>query len=155
MPRRAWNEPAQLRSSDEIRRPLGNLSRNQIHSPNINEPSLDALIANQAIPRALPSGQRGPDDWFNKSAFTNPPATALGNAGVGVIEGPGWDNWNVALRKVFKLGENSARTLRFTAATVNTFNHVNLDNPNVSTNNHSIRPIGSSQPARHLQLCLT
>ena len=50
------------------------------------------------------------------------------------------------------LGENSARTLRFTADTFNTFNHVNLDNPNVSTNSSSIGTIGSSQPAARATL---
>jgi hypothetical protein len=103
---------------------------------------------------ALPSDQRGPDHWFNTAAFTNPPATALGNAGIGTIEGPGWNNWNVALRKVFKLGENPARTLRFTADTFNTFNHVNFDAPNVSTNSSSIGTISSSQPARNIQFGL-
>ena len=28
--------------------------------------------------------------WFNKAAFANAPAAAEGNAGVGIIEGPGW-----------------------------------------------------------------
>jgi hypothetical protein len=105
-------------------------------------------------PVALPSDQRSADHWFNTAAFANPPATALGNAGVGIILGPGWENWNMTLRKVFSLGENRARNLTFTADTFNTFNHVNLDAPNVSTNSTAIGTISSAEPARNIQFGL-
>ena len=62
----------------------------------------------------LPANQRGPDLWFNAKAFANPPNVALGNAGVGIIRGPGWEVWNASLRKVFRIkltnaGERSSR----------------------------------------------
>jgi hypothetical protein len=98
---------------------------------------------------ALPSDQRGPNHWFNTAAFANPPATALGNAGVGIIEGPGWANWDVSLRKVFLLREGW--NLRFQADVFNLANRPNFDAPNVSTNNTAIGTISSSQPARNIQ----
>jgi hypothetical protein len=101
------------------------------------------------LPVALPSDRRGADLWFNTKAFANPPAAALGNAGVGVIEGPGWDVWNLSLRKVFQIHEQWR--LQFTADAFNAFNHVNFDNPNVSTTSGSFGAITSSQPARQIQ----
>jgi hypothetical protein len=100
-------------------------------------------------PVALPSDKRGPDHWFNTAAFTNAPATALGNAGVGIIQGPGWANWDLSLRKVFRIREGG--TLRFTAESFNAFNHVNFNAPNTTTSSTSFGTISSSQPARNVQ----
>jgi hypothetical protein len=101
------------------------------------------------LPVALPSDQRGPDLWFNTKAFVNPPGTGLGNAGVGTIQGPGWDVWNLSLRKVFKIREQWR--LQFTADAFNAFNHVNFDNPQIAVNNGAYGTITSSQPARQIQ----
>jgi hypothetical protein len=100
-------------------------------------------------PVSLPGDQRGPDKWFNTAAFANAPATALGNAGIGTIIGPGWNNWNLSLRKVFKLGER--KNLRFTADAFNAFNHVNFNAPNTTTSSTSFGTISGSQPARNIQ----
>jgi hypothetical protein len=75
----------------------------------------------------LPSDQRGPDHWFNTATFANAPATALGNAGVGIIQGPGWESFDLSVRKVFKVRESW--TLRFTADAFNAPNHVNFNTP--------------------------
>jgi hypothetical protein len=88
--------------------------------------------------------------WFNTAAFTNAPTTALGNAGVGVIEGPGWQIWNVSLRKVFRVREGWS--LRFQADAFNMMNHPNFGNPNVSTSGGgSYGTITGSQPGRNIQ----
>ncbi len=92
----------------------------------------------------------GPNEWFNTAAFTNAPVAALGNAGVGVIEGPDWVQCDVSLRKVFKIREGW--TLRFTADAINAPNHTNFDNPNVSTSGGtSYGTISSAEPPRNLQ----
>jgi hypothetical protein len=101
---------------------------------------------------ALPSDQRGPDHWFNTAAFANAPATALGNAGVGIIPSPGWENWDLTLRKIFKIHDRFS--LRFTADSFNVFNHVNFDAPNVTTSSASFGTISTSQPARNIQFGL-
>jgi hypothetical protein len=99
---------------------------------------------------ALPSDKRSVDHWFNTAAFTNAPTAALGNAGVGVIEGPGWQSWNVALRKVFRVREGWS--LRFTADAINLMNHPNFGNPSVSTSGGAAYgTITSSQPGRNIQ----
>lgn len=65
---------------------------------------------------ALSSDLRCVDHWFNTTAFTNAPTDAIGNAGVGVIQGPGWRNWDLSLRKVFRIREGWS--LRFQADAV-------------------------------------
>jgi hypothetical protein len=97
----------------------------------------------------LPSDQRSADHWFNTAAFANAPATALGNAGVGTIPGPGWANWDVSLRKVFNIHESWK--FRFQADAFNVANHVNLNAPNVTTSSTSFGTISGSQPARQIQ----
>jgi hypothetical protein len=100
-------------------------------------------------PVALPSGQRGVNKWFNTAAFANAPSAALGNAGVGIIEGPSWQVWDVSLRKVFKIHEGW--NLRFQADSFNLLNHPNFNNPDVTTSNSSFGSITGSQPARNIQ----
>ena len=93
---------------------------------------------------------RNQNDWFNTAAFTNAPVAALGNAGVGVIEGPDWVQCDISLRKVFTIREGW--TLRFTADAINAPNHTNFDNPNVSTSGgSSYGTITSAEPPRNLQ----
>jgi hypothetical protein len=87
--------------------------------------------------------------WFTTAAFANSPAAALGNAGVGIIEGPGWQNWDISLRKVFTIREGWS--LRIQADTFNLANHPNFGNPDVGTTSSTFGAISSSQPARNIQ----
>jgi hypothetical protein len=100
-------------------------------------------------PVDLPSDVRGVNKWFNTKAFTSAPGAALGNAGVGIIEGPGWQVWDISLRKVFKINEQWA--VRFQADAFDLFNHPNFNNPAVTTSNSDFGTITSSQPARNIQ----
>lgn len=93
---------------------------------------------------------RTQNQWFNTAAFTNAPVAALGNAGVGVIEGPDWVQCDISLRKVFRIRERWM--LRFTADAINAPNHTNFDNPNVSTSGGTAYgTISSAEPPRNLQ----
>jgi hypothetical protein len=103
-------------------------------------------------PVALPSDQRGPDHWFNTAAFSNAPPLEIGNAGVGIIQAPGWENWDLSLRKVFRIRERW--DMRFTADSFNVLNHVNFDDPNVTSSSASFGTISTSQPARNIQFGL-
>ncbi len=85
----------------------------------------------------LPTDQRTTARWFDASAFAVPPAGAgrFGNSGVGVLEGPGTNAFNLGLYKNFRLGENSR--LQLQGAATNAFNHPNFRNPssNISAPN--------------------
>ena len=68
---------------------------------------------------------------------------------MGIIEGPGWQNWDISLRKVFTIREGWA--LRIQADTFNLANHPNFNNPDVNTVNSTFGAISGSQPARNIQ----
>ncbi|MBI3473255.1 MAG: TonB-dependent receptor [Candidatus Solibacter usitatus] len=53
--------------------------------------------------------------------FTAPQRGMFGNAGVGVLTGPGVNNWDISLYRQFRLAERRTAQLRF--ETYNTFNH--------------------------------
>ena len=96
----------------------------------------------------LSSGQ-GPNHWFNTAAFKTPSASALGNAGVGNILGPGLALWDVSLRKVFKIRESW--NVRFTADSFNALNHPNFRGLDVTTSDSAFGTVSGSGPARNIQ----
>jgi hypothetical protein len=70
-----------------------------------------------------------PDAAFDKTYFsTNPPTGRVGTSGRNQYYGPGLQNWNFAVAKVFPLGTERVR-LRFRADFFNLFNHTNFLNP--------------------------
>jgi hypothetical protein len=79
----------------------------------------------------LPSSERGPNEWFNKNAFADPPAT-YGNSGRNIIVGPGYANTDFSLFKTFSIKERS--TLEFRVEYFNIFNRVNFMNPTSAAN---------------------
>jgi len=97
---------------------------------------------------ALPSDQRGPNQWFNTAVFAAPPSTGVGNAGIGIVQGPGWETWDLTLRKEFIATERLK--IKFRTDAFNALNHVNLNNPNVTIGN-GFGTINSDQPPRQIQ----
>lgn len=67
--------------------------------------------------------------YFNLAAFAPTPAGAgrFGNAGVGILEGPGTATINLGLAKVFNVGERCK--FRVEATFTNVLNHVNFAPP--------------------------
>jgi len=74
--------------------------------------------------------------WVNKAAFCTASAaqisggTGFGNAGPGIVLGPGQNNWDVSLSKSTKVGvlnENAA--VEFRAEFFNAFNHPQFSSP--------------------------
>ena len=97
----------------------------------------------------LPTDQRGANHWFNTAAFQTASSTALGNAGSGIIVGPGLYLWDASARKEFKLGET--RRLQFRADAFNFMNHVNFRSLQVTTSSSNFGTLTGSGPARNLQ----
>ncbi len=103
--------------------------------------------------------------WVNPGAFTCPgtpgwtigsactigdnPATDLapigrfGNAGVGIVTGPGTVNLNTALGKAFAINERVK--LKIEASFTNLFNHVNLSDPVLAIDNPSFGQITAAR----------
>jgi hypothetical protein len=59
--------------------------------------------------------------WFNPSAFAVPPAGTFGNLGRNAIIGPGTNNWDVSLQKLFRIRERT--TIEFRAEIYNAPHH--------------------------------
>jgi len=68
-------------------------------------------------------------NYFNPAAFVQTPATAgrFGNAGVGILEGPGTEAVSLGLGKVFSAGEKVK--VRFETTFTNVLNHTNFAPP--------------------------
>jgi hypothetical protein len=68
-------------------------------------------------------------NYFNAAAFVQTPATAgrFGNAGVGILQGPGTEAVSLGLGKVFSAGEHMK--VRFETTFTNVLNHTNFAPP--------------------------
>jgi hypothetical protein len=81
---------------------------------------------------SLHQDNSNPDAAFDKTYFSNltvnPNPGHLGNSGRNQYYGPGLQNWNFAVAKVFPLGTERVH-LRFRADFFNLFNHTNFANP--------------------------
>jgi hypothetical protein len=67
------------------------------------------------------------NQWFDPTVFTTPAAGKWGNAGRGIIEGPGFVLFNAGLQKTVRLERFGA--LEIVASFTNAVNHVNLGEP--------------------------
>ena len=96
-----------------------NLGSDRISRPNlVGEPE-------------LPASQRTVERWFNTDAFTvpSPAPQAFGNAGVGIMRGPGLANFDFSIAKNVRLDEN--RYFQFRTELFNAFNHANFGPPDI------------------------
>ena len=98
----------------------------------------------------LPSGQRSITHWFNTAAFQAPAEATYGNCGIGVIYGPGSQDWDLSLFKTTHIGDRAALQLRFEG--FNTFNHPNFGSPDTTVGDTTFGVINSALPGREIQL---
>ena len=103
-------------------------------------------------------------NYINPLCFAAPPvfsaddptALGFGNSGVGILDGPGQHNWDVALLKKFKLGwPREGAALEFRTEFFNTFNHPVFNGPNLSPTSSAFGTIsGVYNLERHIQMAL-
>jgi len=89
---------------------------------NTNTTTLRPNVVIAPIPMPRTAGM-----WFNPSAFAAPAGGQWGNAGRGILEGPGYVLWNTGLHKSVRLERMGA--IQFQASFQNVLNHVNLGEP--------------------------
>jgi hypothetical protein len=90
--------------------------------------------------------------YFNTAAFVVNDLGQFGNAGRGLVYGPGEFNVDLSLRKSFRVRESHFLQFRWEA--FNAFNSVNLGNPNTTMVNAGFGRITSAGDARIMQLSL-
>jgi hypothetical protein len=92
-------------------------------------------------------------DYINASCFTtpavfgadDPAALGFGNAGVGIITGPGQNNWDLALLKKFRFSSNREDFgLEFRTEFFNAFNHAQFDDPDIAFGGPTFGQISST-----------
>ena len=91
----------------------------------------------------------GPDQWFSTSAFSMPAFGTFGNAGRNIIEGPGYQNVNLALLKQLRLRGRTSLQLR--AEAFNLLNRTNFDLPDNFYGSPTFGQILSAGSPRHIQ----
>jgi hypothetical protein len=103
----------------------------------------------------LPDSQRTVGRWFNTGAFQssfNPAPQAFGNAGVGIMRGPGYVNFDFTFAKNFHITER-IRT-QFRTEFFNAFNRANFGPPNIARESSGFGQILSASNARIIQFGL-
>ena len=73
-------------------------------------------------------GPKTVDQWFNKAAFSAVPSGTFGNEERNRLYGPGFQNMDLSVQRLIKLGQRVAATLRWDI--FNVFNTVNFGIPN-------------------------
>jgi hypothetical protein len=125
-----------------------NTSTALINAPgNASRPN---LVGPVVYPRQYGPGRK----FFSPSAFVNPAQNTLGNAGRGVIRGPGVRELNASLFRDFSVREGTVLTLRFESFNVSNTPYYN--NPNVSFTSAQFGEINTAQATqRQVQLGVT
>ena len=102
----------------------------------------------------LPESQRTLSRWFNTNAFAafNPAPQAFGTAGVGIMRGPGFANFDFTLAKNFQLSER--RSFQFRTELFNAFNRANFGPPNIARDSSGFGQILTAGNARIIQFGL-
>ena len=90
------------------------------------------------------------EKWFDTAAFVFPAYGTFGNSGRNTVEGPGYQNVNLALMKRLPLGGRSRLQLRLEA--FNLFNHTNFNQPDNFLGSPTFGQILSAQSPRRFQL---
>jgi hypothetical protein len=107
----------------------------------IADPKLDHSSTDEKIRR-----------FFNTDAFVRAPLYAYGNAGVGIVEGPGLHLWDLSLFKEFLIKERVR--MQFRTEFFNAFNHANFDNPGTTFGTANFGVIGGAGEGRDIQFGL-
>jgi hypothetical protein len=102
----------------------------------------------------LPASQRTIQRWFNTDAFAafNPAPQAFGNAGVGIMRGPGYANFDFTLAKDFRVSDR--RRFQFRTEIFNAFNRANFGPPSIQRESSGFGQILSAGNARIVQFGL-
>lgn len=126
--------------------------------------SLDGTAdGSQQHPTALSNPKRSHDSnqskvggWFNPASFDLPKIGTYGNAGKGLIAGPTFVNWDLAILRDFRLGGflSEEGRLQFRAEFFNLFNNTNFGNPDTLLLSDRFGKISGSGPGREIQFGL-
>ena len=90
-----------------------------------------------------------PKQWFNTAAFAMPAFGSFGNAGRNILDGPGYQNVNLALLKRISL--RGRTSLQLSAEAFNLLNRANFDLPDNFFGSPTFGQVLSAGAPRHIQ----
>ena len=120
-------------------------------TPGISLPTA-GLASRPDASGALVAGPKTKDQWFNTAAFTAPVYGKYGNAGVGLLRGPGFFIWDSSVAKQFPIREPVK--LSFTAEFFNFLNHTNWSGVSTGLGSGTYGRVTSARDPRKIQLSL-
>ena len=93
------------------------------------------------------------NNYFAGYTFTTPPASApFGNAGRDAFRAPGFEQWDLAANKSFRIREGIA--LQFRSEFFNVLNHTNFGIPNTRQHQRGFRTDQDYVSRRQIQFAL-
>jgi hypothetical protein len=100
----------------------------------------------------LPGGGQLIAKWFNTAAFVIPSPQAYGNAGRNILFGPGLQNFDLGVSRIFPWGRSETTRVQVRAEFFNALNHANFSLPVNSIDSPAFGSITSAAPGREIQL---
>ena len=92
------------------------------------------------------------DEWFNTAAFARPAYGYFGNAGPGILTGPGVLNFDMGLYKDFRFTERAQ--LQFRSEFFNVFNHTNFAGVSTAVGAGNFGKVTSARDPRIMEFSL-
>jgi hypothetical protein len=102
----------------------------------------------------LSGSERTLNRWFDTSVFSLPAQYTIGNAGRGLIQGPGVINFDVNIAKRFRLPWREGMHIEYRAEFYNFFNTPQFADPNTVTGTANFGRITGSRNERQGQMAL-
>ena len=93
-----------------------------------------------------------PQKWFNTACFASPPGPPIyrrGDAGRNILRGDFYKNFDTAVYKNFRLGDQKRLEMRFEG--FNVFNQHSFGFPNATVNSPAYGTVTTASPGRILQ----
>ena len=90
--------------------------------------------------------------WIDTACFARPAAGYFGNSGTNILTGPGVNNWDIGVAKLFPLRESMR--LQFRVEFFNAWNHTQFLNPDSTLSDTNFGRITTARPAREVQFGL-
>ena len=126
-------------------------------------PSLSGDISNTGAsvrPNMIGDPNSGPktsSQFWNPAAFAIPASGTFGNAGAGILTGPGMRTFDFSLTKNFPFGRDEKRRVQFRGEIFNLFNHPVWGVPGTSVNGPTFGQVSGTlvnTTSRQIQLAL-
>ena len=93
--------------------------------------------------------------WFDTSCFPLAPVGYFGNSGRTVLNGPGLNNWDLGVEKLFTFSERKSERLLLRTEIFNAWNHTQFEQPDANAGDGpNFGRISATRPPRLMQVSI-